>query len=255
MALVHKYVYLYIERIVIYVDTPWIQQLMYASMKMAGFVTLTGQILVANINIMATGNAQLSSPSALRRHYEKGHGVRTLARKSGSNGVAYQQFHGRLNRLGQKHAVIRHCIKVKDSFHDYQDRVMLTKWACQLSAESNVKSWLSGALREMFLFEIMKTYTDLVDSNVFMRGQTRVTPFLYDAYLDQQTALPGSLPEKNNAQLSAIARNEETAMIESESESEKNTGPEADQDVSMEKLRDMRDQLRHQTLATVPIAN
>ncbi|KAJ4854169.1 uncharacterized protein T069G_11148 [Trichoderma breve] len=36
---------------------------------------------------------------------------------------------------------------------------------------------------------------------------------------------------------------EETAIIEAERE--KNTGPEADYDISMEKLRDMRDQLGH----------
>lgn len=78
------------------------------------------------------------------------------------------QIHGRLNRLGQKPAVVWHCLKVKDSFHDHQDRVMLTKWARQLPAESNVKSWLSGVLREMFLFEIMKTYANLVDPEVLM---------------------------------------------------------------------------------------
>ncbi|KAL6826034.1 hypothetical protein J3E69DRAFT_366579 [Trichoderma sp. SZMC 28015] len=122
--LTHKYVCLYNGRIVIYVDTPWIQQMMFASMKMAGFITLTAQILIANINIMATGV--------------------------------------------NLHDACRVGVIVKDSFHDHQDRVMLTKWARQLSAESNAKSWLSGALREMVLFEIMKTYADLIDSNVFM---------------------------------------------------------------------------------------
>ncbi|QYT02938.1 hypothetical protein H0G86_009920 [Trichoderma simmonsii] len=60
---------------------------------------------------------------------------------------------------------------------------------------------------------------------------------LYDEYLDQGTALPGSLREKKNAQLSAIARDEETAIIEAERE--KNSGPEADHDISMGKLRDI----------------
>lgn len=41
----------------------------------------------------------------------------------------------------------------------------------------------------------------------------------------------------------AIARDEETAIIEAERE--KNNGPEADHDINMEKLRDMRDQLGH----------
>lgn len=34
-------------------------------------------------------------------------------------------------QLGQKHAVVWHCLKVKDSFHDHQERVILTKWARQ----------------------------------------------------------------------------------------------------------------------------
>ncbi|KAL7785125.1 hypothetical protein V8C43DRAFT_317846 [Trichoderma afarasin] len=179
MKLTHKYIYICNERIVIYVDTPWIQQMMYASMKMAGFVTLTvrstdkqgakiealrlftdprskAQILIANINIMATG---VNLHDACR--------VGVIVSQH-FNPKTNLQIHGRLNRLGQKHSVIWHCLKVKDSFHDHQDRFMLTKWARQLSAESNVKSWLSGAQREMVLFEIMKTYADLVDSNVFM---------------------------------------------------------------------------------------
>ncbi|KAF3067935.1 hypothetical protein CFAM422_008109 [Trichoderma lentiforme] len=39
------------------------------------------------------------------------------------------RIHGRLNRLQQRHAVVWHCLKAKNSLHDHQDRVMLTKWA------------------------------------------------------------------------------------------------------------------------------
>ncbi|KAJ4861880.1 hypothetical protein T069G_02834 [Trichoderma breve] len=31
------------------------------------------------------------------------------------------QIHGRLNRLQQKRAVVWHCLKIKNSFHDHQD--------------------------------------------------------------------------------------------------------------------------------------
>ncbi|KAK0760981.1 hypothetical protein N5P37_005922 [Trichoderma harzianum] len=140
--------------------------------------TSQAKIFVANINIMATG---VNLHDACR--------VGVIVSQH-FNPKRNLQIHERLNRLGQKHVVIWHCLKVKNSFHDHQDR---------------------------------------------------------------QTALPGSLPEKKHAQLSAIARDEETAMMKAERE--KNTGPEADQDISMEKLRDMRDQLGYQTLATVSIAN
>ncbi|KAJ4855262.1 uncharacterized protein T069G_10820 [Trichoderma breve] len=199
MELAHKYVYLYNERIVIYLDTPWIQQLMYASMKIAGFVTLTvrstdkqgakikalrlftdphskTQILVANINIMATG---VNLHDACRVGVIPGH----------------------------------------------------------LQAPRNLLRFQPRALvRQHYLADrpgLLHSYMALMST--------------------QQTALPGSLPEKKNAQLSAIARDQETAMMKAERE--KNTGPKADQDISMEKLRDMRGQLRHQTLATVSIAN
>ncbi|KAM6484080.1 hypothetical protein HDV62DRAFT_389184 [Trichoderma sp. SZMC 28011] len=118
--------------------------------------TSQAQILVANINIMATG---VNLHDACR--------VGVIVSQH-FNPKTNLQIHGRLNRLGQKPAVVWHCLKVKDSFHDHQDRVMLTKWARQLPAESNVKSWLSGVLREMFLFEIMKTYANLVDPEVLM---------------------------------------------------------------------------------------
>ncbi|PKK45597.1 hypothetical protein CI102_10430 [Trichoderma harzianum] len=118
--------------------------------------TFQAKIFVANINIMATG---VNLHDACR--------VGVIVSQH-FNPKRNLQIHERLNRLGQKHVVIWHCLKVKNSFHDHQDRVMLTKWARQLSAESNIKKWLAGALREMILLETMKTYANLVDSNVFM---------------------------------------------------------------------------------------
>ncbi|KAL5088453.1 hypothetical protein Trisim1_006658 [Trichoderma cf. simile WF8] len=137
MELAHKYVCLYNGRIVICMDTPWIQQMMHASRRMAEFYTLTvrstdkqgfkigalqlfadktsrAQILVANINIMATG---VNLHNACR--------VGVIVSQH-FNPKTNLRIHGRLNRLGQKPAVAWHCLKVKNSFHDHQDRVMPT---------------------------------------------------------------------------------------------------------------------------------
>ncbi|KKP06378.1 hypothetical protein THAR02_01526 [Trichoderma harzianum] len=74
------------------------------------------------------------------------------------NAKTLQQVHGRLNRLGQKQAVIWHNIKVKDSFHDHQERMLLMKWVKQLSAECNLPEWMTGALRELMLYELVRSY-------------------------------------------------------------------------------------------------
>ncbi|KAL7896467.1 hypothetical protein HDV63DRAFT_401273 [Trichoderma sp. SZMC 28014] len=63
---------------------------------------------------------------------------------------------GRSGWLYQTKAVKWHNLKVKKSFHDYQERVLLTKWSRQLSAETSLPSWITSALREIILFELMK---------------------------------------------------------------------------------------------------
>ncbi|KAM0263140.1 hypothetical protein ACHAQJ_001293 [Trichoderma viride] len=160
LELTHKYVLQDKERIVV---------LMFGAMKMAGFHTLTvrstdkpsakieavrlfsdptseAQVFIANINIMCTGvnlHTACCKGVLVNMHF---------------NAKTILQIHGRLNRLGQKNAVKWHNLKIKNSFHDHQERVLLTKWSRQLSAETSLPYWFSGALRELVLFELMKAY-------------------------------------------------------------------------------------------------
>ncbi|KAL6825252.1 hypothetical protein V8C40DRAFT_287715 [Trichoderma camerunense] len=169
LELVHRYVLQDKERIVVYVDTRWIQQLMFAAMKMAGFHTLTvrsadkpdakveavrlfcdpaseAQVFIANINIMSMGvnlHTACCKGVLVNMHFD----AKTIL-----------QIYGQLNRLGQKNAVKWHNLKIKNSFHDHQERVLLTEWSQQLSAETSLPDWISGALREVALFELMKAY-------------------------------------------------------------------------------------------------
>ncbi|PNP51938.1 hypothetical protein THARTR1_07147 [Trichoderma harzianum] len=143
--------------------------MMYAALLMAGFNTLTvrscdkpsdrieavrlfsdpssgAEVFVANINIMSIGvnlHSACSKGIVANLHF---------------NAKTIQQIHGRLNRLGQTRQVHWHNLKVKNSFHDHQERVMLTKWSRQLSAECSLPSWLDGALREIVLFELIRSY-------------------------------------------------------------------------------------------------
>ncbi|KAL7934734.1 hypothetical protein V8C35DRAFT_327100 [Trichoderma chlorosporum] len=169
IELCHRYVQEKKERVLIHVDIPWIQQMMYGALLMGGFKTLIvrssdkpraateavnqfsnsrsgAQILIANINTISTG-VNLHHACCIgilaTLHYD----AKTL-----------QQVHGRLNRLGQKKAVTWHNLKVKDSFNDHQERMLLTKWSRQLSAESNLPDWMTGALREIMLFEFIRAY-------------------------------------------------------------------------------------------------
>ncbi|KAF3073074.1 hypothetical protein CFAM422_004965 [Trichoderma lentiforme] len=74
------------------------------------------------------------------------------------NAKTILQIYGQLNRLGQKNTVKWHNLKIKNSFHDHQERVLLTEWSRQLSAETSLPDWISGALREIVLFELMKAH-------------------------------------------------------------------------------------------------
>ncbi|KAH8124223.1 hypothetical protein LI328DRAFT_87922 [Trichoderma asperelloides] len=87
------------------------------------------------------------------------------------NATTIQQIHGRLNRLGQRYKVQWHNLKIMNSFHDHQERVTLTKWSRQLSAECKLPAWLTGSLREIVIFEMMRSYfTSLTDTPRWLAG-------------------------------------------------------------------------------------
>ncbi|KAF9784127.1 hypothetical protein IL306_008459 [Fusarium sp. DS 682] len=65
---------------------------------------------------------------------------------------------GRLVRIGQGEQVEWVFIKVKDSYHDNIERLAISKWAPQLSAEIGLPAWIQDELREIIVFEIIKTY-------------------------------------------------------------------------------------------------
>ncbi|KAI9172675.1 hypothetical protein HJFPF1_02185 [Paramyrothecium foliicola] len=163
-----QYVYHEKRRVLIYCEIPWIQQMLYATLRMAKFrvntiratdavaqrsryvaefndPTSECQIFLANLNIMASG---------VNLHTSCSHGIMI---NFPHNAKITKHAHGRLNRIGQKDKVIWHDLKVIDTYHDYQEKSALSKLACQMSAEVTIPDWLTDTLREIVIYEIMRT--------------------------------------------------------------------------------------------------
>ncbi|KAF4454848.1 permease [Fusarium austroafricanum] len=73
------------------------------------------------------------------------------------NAKGMLQIIGHLIRIKQRKAVMFHLIKVKNSYCDNIERICCTKWANQLSAEVMLPDWIRDELREICIFELIKT--------------------------------------------------------------------------------------------------
>jgi len=67
------------------------------------------------------------------------------------------QIIGRLVRINQESPVTFHLLKTKNSYYDNIERICCKRWATQLSAEVALPDWVTGGLREMCIFELIKT--------------------------------------------------------------------------------------------------
>lgn len=61
------------------------------------------------------------------------------------------------NRLNHREPAMIHMLKVRWSYHDEIERICCTKWAMQLSKDINLPEWMTGAVREVCIFEMIKT--------------------------------------------------------------------------------------------------
>ncbi|KAK7414021.1 hypothetical protein QQZ08_012557, partial [Neonectria magnoliae] len=156
------------ERLLIYVDTPWIQSVVVSLLKIASFNVSTvrssdsaaarlatidswnnpdskDQIFVANVNTMATGvNLHTCCANGIFLNWHL-------------NCKVMSQIIGRLVRIGQKKQVHFHLLKVKNTYHDNIERLCLTKWMVHLSAEIALPEWLKHELVEICICEAIKS--------------------------------------------------------------------------------------------------
>ncbi|KAF5597715.1 uncharacterized protein FSUBG_8365 [Fusarium subglutinans] len=61
------------------------------------------------------------------------------------------------NRLNFREPAMVHILKLRCSHHDEIERICCTKWAIQLSKDINLHEWMTGAVREVCIFEMIKT--------------------------------------------------------------------------------------------------
>ncbi|KAJ4307520.1 hypothetical protein N0V84_012674 [Fusarium piperis] len=167
--LLNQYVSDQKKRVLLFVDTPWIQCVTVAILTLAGFNVLTirscdkaaernaaihewnnpnanCEVFVANVNTMATG---------VNMHHCCNTGIFMSFHL---NMQVNLQCAGRLTRIGQKELVNWHMLKVADSYHDNMERLSVVKWGPQLSAEMRLPVWIEDELREIIIFETIKTY-------------------------------------------------------------------------------------------------
>ncbi|CVL12374.1 uncharacterized protein FPRN_03580 [Fusarium proliferatum] len=61
------------------------------------------------------------------------------------------------NTLNGREPAIIHMLKLCWSYQDEVERICCTKWAIQLSNDINLPEWMTGAVREVCIFEMIKT--------------------------------------------------------------------------------------------------
>jgi hypothetical protein len=62
-----------------------------------------------------------------------------------------------MGSTGQKERSVLHMVKVAGSYHDVIERVCCTKWAMQLSKDIKLPEWMTGVIREICIFELIKS--------------------------------------------------------------------------------------------------
>lgn len=102
-------------------------------------------IFVANINQMATG---------VNLHHQCSTGIFISWHL---NAQQMEQGISRLVRIDQDKAVVWYLLKVGSSYHDEIERMCITKWAVQLSAEVALPSTLDDAIREICIYEAIRS--------------------------------------------------------------------------------------------------
>ncbi|WJG35222.1 uncharacterized protein FOBCDRAFT_239395 [Fusarium oxysporum Fo47] len=156
------------ERLVVYVEEPWIQFIAVALFVVAGFN-------VGSIRSSDTGEEQFKTMDQWKN---KASGLEILvanvntkvrdvnAHTDCTKGLLLNwtlepaRMLKMINNMGstnQKKQSIFHMLKVADTYHDVIERVCCTKWAMQLSKDIKLPEWMTGVVREICIFELIKS--------------------------------------------------------------------------------------------------
>ncbi|KAL7934071.1 hypothetical protein V8C35DRAFT_280384 [Trichoderma chlorosporum] len=169
LELCHEYVHKRGERVAIFCETQWVQQITFATLEMAGFHINTirssddstrraeklakftrrdsgCQIFLANITIMDIEGDLHACCS------------RGIIMSHPDDAEILKQIHHSLRRAGQTKAVTWHMLKVMDSFNDYQEESSTSQWAKQMMVEMVLDDWYPHSIWEMIIYEFQRAY-------------------------------------------------------------------------------------------------
>ncbi|EFQ34592.1 uncharacterized protein GLRG_09736 [Colletotrichum graminicola M1.001] len=151
---------------------PWQQQIIAAMLAIGGF----------NVESIRSCHSEAERSVSIERFTEAGSGVEVLVANTNIslNGLdlqdqcyngafvgvewsinAHIQGAGRLVRVGQKHPVIFHMLKVKHTYYDYMERNMVSKWAEELLGFARLPNHINGWIRYACVHEIIRNYLHL----------------------------------------------------------------------------------------------
>ncbi|RBQ75730.1 hypothetical protein FVER14953_03515 [Fusarium verticillioides] len=114
------------ERLVVYVEDPWIQCIAVALFVVAGF----------NVGSIRSSDTAQEQAKIIEQWKNKASGLEIL--------------------VANLHTKVRD-INVADTYHDVIERVCCTKWAMQLSQDIKLPEWMTGVIREICIFELIKS--------------------------------------------------------------------------------------------------
>ncbi|KAF0642328.1 hypothetical protein FPSE5266_20128 [Fusarium pseudograminearum] len=168
LDLAWRYIRVENQQVLVYVDTPWIQCFMVSIFRMAGFKTITvrpdhkpeeKRPVIAGWNDPNSNDeifvVNLSTMDGTTNIHERCCKVMFLNWMLSAK--AMLQVIGRHTRANQTRPLTFHLIKVKNSYYDTIERISCTEWAAQLSAEIVLPEWMTDHLREICIFELIKT--------------------------------------------------------------------------------------------------
>ncbi|KAL6912674.1 hypothetical protein FSST1_010434 [Fusarium sambucinum] len=156
------------QQVLVYVDDPWIQCMTVGWFRIAGLKTVTvrpDDKSEEKAKVIAGWN----DPDSLDEIFVVN--VKTMEPEVDVHGRCCKgmflnwmfsvksmlQVIGRFSRIDQTKQVTFHLIKLKNSYYDNIERISCTDWAAQLSTEIELPDWMTDQLREICIFELIKT--------------------------------------------------------------------------------------------------
>nr|RBQ85283.1 hypothetical protein FVER53263_03515 [Fusarium verticillioides] len=156
------------ERLVVYVEDPWIHCIAVALFVVAGF----------NVGSIRSSDTAQEQAKIIEQWKNKASGLEILVANlhtkvrdinvhtDCTKGLLLNwtleperilKIINNMSDTSHKRKSIFHMVKVADTYHDVIERVCCTKWAMQLSQDIKLPEWMTGVIREICIFELIKS--------------------------------------------------------------------------------------------------